>query len=63
MLVLGRKLNETIVLPELGIVITLCRVAGRAASIGVQAPRGVSILRGELEQPPASGPELAPPPR
>ena len=63
MLVLGRKLNETIVLPEVGIVITLCRVNGRAASIGVAAPRGVSILRGELDSPPTSGPETTPPPR
>jgi len=47
-LVLSRKLNQTIRFPNLGISIEILRVAGNTVRVGVDAPVGVLILRGEL---------------
>ena len=47
MLVLDRKLGEKIHVGK-DIVITLCRLRPGHARIGVQAPRDVEIMRGEL---------------
>lgn len=47
MLVLTRKLNEQILIGE-DIKVTLLRVRGNAVRIGIEAPRDVRIVRGEL---------------
>ena len=47
MLVLQRKPQETIHLDG-GIIITVCRVDGDRVTIGLQAPKEIRILRGEL---------------
>jgi carbon storage regulator len=49
MLVLTRKAGEELVLPDLGVRITLLVVAGNRVRVGVQAPSDVVVLRGELE--------------
>ena len=48
MLVLSRKTEETIQLPDLGIEIQILKIRGGSVSIGINAPRQVRILRGEL---------------
>lgn len=48
MLVLSRKEGEEILLPELDIVVRVLKVRGRAVSLGIEAPRGIRILRSEL---------------
>ena len=47
MLVLSRKPGESIDIGS-GITVTVLEVSGKRARIGVQAPRDVSVLRGEL---------------
>lgn len=49
MLVVSRKENQSIVFPSLGISIDIKRVAGRTVKVGVQAPKEIRVLRGELE--------------
>ncbi len=57
MLVLSRKVGEKIVIDN-RIVITVARVSGGRVSVGIEAPSGVHVIRGELkpfeEQPPAT---------
>ena len=48
MLVLSRKANETIRIGD-DIVVTLVKVAGGKVRIGIDAPKSVKVLRGELE--------------
>lgn len=48
MLVLSRRVGEEITLPELGITIRVVKVRSGAASVGVDAPRNLRVLRGEL---------------
>ena len=48
MLVLSRKTNETIELPELGITIEVIKVKGGTVRLGIKAPESIRILRGEL---------------
>ncbi len=48
MLVLARKIDQTIVFPDHGIEVRLLDCAGRTAKIGITADRSVAILRGEL---------------
>ena len=48
MLVLSRRTNEAISLPDLGITIKVVKVKGKTVSIGIEAPQEVHILRGEL---------------
>ncbi len=48
MLVLTRKADEQILIGD-NIKITLVRVRGNAVRIGIDAPRDVRIVRGELE--------------
>ena len=52
MLVLSRKLGEKIVIGE-NIVLTIVAIKGNQIRVGVEAPRSVSVWRGELlfEQP------------
>ncbi len=47
MLVLTRKMNEQILIGD-DIKITLVRVRGNTVRIGIEAPRDVRVLRGEL---------------
>ena len=49
MLVLGRREGQTIKVGD-DIVITIIRIGGEAMRIGIEAPEGIKILRGELEQ-------------
>ena len=51
MLVLSRRVNDQIVLPELGITVTVLAVKGGAVRIGIEAPPQVAVLRQELLQP------------
>ena len=48
MLVVSRKVGEQVEFPDLGIVIRLVGIRASRAEIGVQAPRSMRILRGEL---------------
>ena len=48
MLILGRRINQSIVFPNCGITVRLLDVNGRVAKIGIEAPRSVAIMRGEL---------------
>ncbi len=50
MLVLSRRENQKIVFPSLDISVDVVRVAGRVVRIGVEAPRDVRVLRGELAE-------------
>jgi carbon storage regulator CsrA len=49
MLVLSRKEGDDILLPELDIVVRVLKIRGKAVSIGIDAPRGIRIIRSELE--------------
>ncbi len=56
MLVLTRKVNEQILIGD-EIKITLVRVRGNTVRIGIEAPRDVRVVRGELTMQDESGPE------
>lgn len=60
MLVLTRKLQEQIRIGE-NITITILRVKGNTVRVGIEAPRQIRVLRGELppEKSPASPPLLS----
>lgn len=47
MLVLSRRVGERVVIGD-GITVTVTRVAGQRVMLGIEAPAGVRILRGEL---------------
>jgi carbon storage regulator len=53
MLVLTRKENESIVIDGGQITLTVLRIRGNQISLGIQAPKEVSVLRAELK---TSGP-------
>ena len=61
MLVLGRKVNETITISD-NIRITVLRVSGNQVRIGVEAPQNVNVIRMELFGPGDAGPEAGEPP-
>jgi len=48
MLVLSRKQNDQILLPNLGVRVEILRIAGNSVRVGIQAPQSVRVLRGEL---------------
>jgi len=48
MLVLSRKKDQRILFPSLGITLDILRVSGNTVSVGIQAPRSIQVLRGEL---------------
>jgi len=48
MLVLSRKVGEQIYVPQFRIVLTVLAVDGRRVSLGITAPKGISIVRQEL---------------
>ena len=60
MLTLSRKVGETIVVGD-NIRVTVTKVSGRRVALGVEAPKQVRVLRGELSSPslPASRREVA----
>ncbi|QEG42568.1 carbon storage regulator [Roseimaritima ulvae] len=49
MLVLSRKPQETIQFPDLSISVHVLRCSGHQAQIGIDAPRAIRVLRGELQ--------------
>lgn len=49
MLVLSRKPQETIQFPDLSISVHVLRCSGNQAQIGIDAPRAIRVLRGELQ--------------
>lgn len=51
MLILTRKEKETIHIGDVRVVVTVLRVAGNRVDIGIEAPRNIVILRGELNSP------------
>lgn len=48
MLVLSRKEGEKLVIGD-NVVVTINRISGNRVAIGIEAPREVSIVRGELK--------------
>jgi carbon storage regulator len=48
MLVLTRRLNESIVIPALGITIRVSAIKGNTVRIGIDAPRDVAVHREEV---------------
>ncbi len=48
MLVLSRKPDEKILLPDLGITVEVIRVSGNRVKLGISAPENIRVLRGEL---------------
>ena len=48
MLVLSRRLNEKIILPDLGIVLEVTAIERGRVRIGIEAPADVAVLRQEL---------------
>ncbi len=48
MLVLSRRTNEQILLPELGVIIEVMRLKGNQVKLGISAPQAIRVLRGEL---------------
>ncbi len=49
MLVLSRKEGDDVLFPGLDIVVRVLKVRGKTVSIGIEAPRGIRIIRSELE--------------
>jgi len=47
-LILGRRANQSIVFPSCGITVRILDVNGKVAKVGIEAPRNVEVLRGEL---------------
>jgi carbon storage regulator len=63
MLVLSRRVNETIVFPDLDITVRVVGVRGTSIRLGIEAPRGVAVFREEvLLRKKATLPEALPPP-
>jgi carbon storage regulator CsrA len=58
MLVLTRKLNQRVQIGD-DITITVLRVKGNTVRLGIEAPRGVRVLRAELPAFDREGPAIA----
>ncbi len=52
MLVLSRKEGERLIVGD-NIIITVNRIAGNRITLGIEAPRDVRIVRGELDKTPS----------
>jgi carbon storage regulator CsrA len=48
MLVLTRSENDQILIPALGIKLQVLSIRGKNVKIGIEAPKAISIVRGEL---------------
>ena len=48
MLVLSRKEDQKIIFPSLGISVEVTRVKGHSVRLGIEAPRSIKVVRGEL---------------
>lgn len=48
MLVLSRKTNEEIVIPNLNIILKVLRINGGRVKLAIDAPLSVSVIRSEL---------------
>lgn len=49
MLVLSRRVNDSILLPELNVSIEILQIKGKAIRVGVDAPIEIKVLRGEID--------------
>lgn len=49
MLVLSRKENQKLIIGD-NVVLTINKISGNRVTIGIDAPRDVRIVRGELER-------------
>ncbi|MEO1525151.1 MAG: carbon storage regulator [Planctomycetota bacterium] len=49
MLVLSRKAGEKLIIGD-DVVLTINRISGNRVAIGIEAPRNVRIVRGELQR-------------
>ena len=49
MLVLTRRKDQKVLFPNLGITVEVVEVSGKSVRLGIDAPRAVRIVRGELE--------------
>ncbi|HTM55504.1 MAG TPA: carbon storage regulator [Pirellulales bacterium] len=47
MLILQRRIGESVIIGN-GIIVTVMNVRGKAVTLGIQAPRQISIRRSEL---------------
>lgn len=61
MLVLSRKVSETLIIGEgdSQVVLTITRMSGNRVTLGLEAPRHVKIRRGELQPFVDPGPQRA----
>ena len=63
MLVLSRKAGEKLMIGD-DVVLTINRISGNRVAIGIEAPRDVRIVRGELQNykvaPPSETPNTSP---
>jgi carbon storage regulator len=50
MLVLSRHLDEKIVIPGLGITLTVVAIRGNVVRLGIEAPPDVKVFREEIAQ-------------
>jgi len=57
MLVLSRRATETLVIGDSEIIVTVLEIRGDQVRLGIEAPREVSVVRGELRLKPK--PEVA----
>ena len=48
MLVLSRKPDQSVHFPNLGITIDILQVNGKTVKVGIDAPRDIAVLRGEI---------------
>jgi carbon storage regulator len=58
MLVLTRKINETIIIGE-NIRVTIMALHGRQVRLAIEAPREVTIVREELDRRPGQAPRVS----
>lgn len=48
MLVLSRKLGERLVIGD-NVVVTVTKIIGNRVTLGIEAPKDIPVVRGELE--------------
>ena len=48
MLVLSRRVEDSLVFPDLGITVEVLNMKGKSVRLGVDAPVEIKVLRGEL---------------